>query len=495
MGSIAPRLAVPEVGEVIGGKYRIDRLIGRGGMGAVYAATHEVTGKAVAIKWLLAEETLDPQADERFVREARAAGRVRHPNVVDVYDIAREERGSYMVMELLEGDSLGAALAQGPVEPRALLAWLLPAMRGIAAAHRSGVVHRDLKPDNIFLATQPDGGMPIPKVLDFGISKVAHPGLNELTHSGTVMGTPRYMPAEQFKGAKNIDHRVDIYAIGVILYRGLTGRFPFTGENYGAMAIAVATAEVVRPTEIVPWLDPRLEEIVLRAMAREPHQRFSTMDELVKRLTPFAEPSIAGASLPRLQDTPAMPAPSSGFTPTLIKPADPVVPRNAEPVVPDTEQAGEPSAASVTPGRPPRVVIGLALLAGAAFGLVALSWFLWGDADAPATASPAASGAAAPPAPAPTGIPTAAPTPAPPVEAAPAPTVPAEAVGALAPTPAAPEAPTPPEAEPVDRPAPSARPQTARRSDDGPRATSTKRSSETTRSTSRRTGSISLDDF
>jgi serine/threonine-protein kinase len=308
----------PAVGEVVGEKYRIDRFLGRGGMGVVYAATHVLTGRGVALKWMHADVARDPEARERFLREAQAAGRVQHPNVVAVHDVGSDERGTFLVMELLEGQPLSSALAHGPVAPAVLLSFILPALRGVAAAHRSGVVHRDLKPDNIFLAAQPDGAPPVPKVLDFGISKVATSEPVELTHSGCVMGTPRFMPPEQFKGAKHSDHRVDIYAAGVILYRGLTGRFPYSAETYGAMAIEVATATAAPPSSLVPGIDPRLEAVVLRAMARDPDARFGTMDELTDALAVFVD-APAGTLPPHLAGLPLI-APSPEIARTVRKP-------------------------------------------------------------------------------------------------------------------------------------------------------------------------------
>ncbi len=311
---------LPQPGDVIADKYRVDRLLGRGGMGAVYAATHVVTGKTVAIKWLLPDATEDRESVQRFVREAQAAARIRHPNVVDIYDVGLDDRGYFLVMEYLEGEPLSSALQRGGYTVPELVDWLMPAVRALAAAHRAGVVHRDLKPGNIFLETSPEGGRPTTKLLDFGIAKIAEENGASLTQSGTALGTPQYMAPEQIRGAKNLDHRVDVYALGVVLYHALTRRKPFAGDNYGAVAIEVATGHVIPPREHNPNLDPGLEAIVLRAMARDPDQRFQRMEDVAVALAPFGtDPRAIG----NLGATPfhlsaaaavAIPAPPGGYS-------------------------------------------------------------------------------------------------------------------------------------------------------------------------------------
>jgi eukaryotic-like serine/threonine-protein kinase len=288
---------LPQPGNVIAEKYRVERLLGRGGMGAVFAATHVVTGKTVAIKWLLPEATEDRESVQRFVREAQAAARIRHPNVVDIYDVGLDDRGYFLVMEYLEGEPLSSALQRGGYTAANLVDWLMPAIRALAAAHRAGVVHRDLKPANIFLEVSPEGGPPTTKLLDFGIAKVAEEHGADLTRSGTALGTPQYMAPEQIRGMKNLDHRVDIYALGVLLYHGLTRRKPFAGDNYGAVAIEVATARVIPPREHDPNLDPGLEAIVLRAMSRDPDGRFARAEDMAIALAPYGTDSRAIGSL------------------------------------------------------------------------------------------------------------------------------------------------------------------------------------------------------
>jgi serine/threonine-protein kinase len=288
---------MPKAGEVIAGKYRIDSLIGEGGMGAVFSATHAVTGRRLAVKWLLPDIARNSDAVQRLFREAQAAGRIDHPNVVDVYDVGEHEGSPFLVMELLQGESLTRALERGALKIPEIIRSVLGAIDGVAAAHREGVIHRDIKPDNIFLCRDASGTLQGSKVLDFGISKVSSTGgqLNpRLTKTGAIMGTPYYMSPEQIRGATEIDSRVDIYAFGVILYEALTGRVPFDGKTYSALVLEIATGTPTRPCDVNPRLAGALERVILKAMAREPAQRFQTMEELAKALAPFA----SGAVLP-----------------------------------------------------------------------------------------------------------------------------------------------------------------------------------------------------
>jgi serine/threonine-protein kinase len=285
--------SMPRVGDVIAGKYTIEQLIGVGGMGAVFSALHKFTGKRVALKWMLPELARDSDAVQRFMREAHASGRINHPNVVDVYDVGQHEDSFFLVMEYLHGEPLTSALNRRDMTPSETLELLLPAMRGVAAAHRQGVVHRDLKPDNIFLSYEEDGVRRQPKVLDFGISKLSNDGSGidmRLTRTGAVVGTPYYMSPEQIRGLAGLDKRADIYSFGVILYESLTGRVPFHADTYGALVLEIATGTAPPPHELVPGLPVELAMIVMRAMAREAGQRFQDMESLVRALEPYAGP-------------------------------------------------------------------------------------------------------------------------------------------------------------------------------------------------------------
>jgi serine/threonine protein kinase len=280
---------MPKPGDLVAGKYVIEQLLGEGGMGAVFAATHRFTGKQVAIKWMLPELARDEDAVQRFMREAQAAGRINHPNVVDVYDVGQHDDSFFLVMELLRGEPLTSALSRRDLTVRELLDLLLRAMRGVAAAHRQGVVHRDLKPDNIFLAYEDDGVGREPKVLDFGISKVSNEGqINpRLTRTGAVVGTPYYMPPEQIRGSDSLDRRADVYAFGVILYEALTGQVPFIADTYGALVLEIATGTPKTPDELVPDLPTELSRLVMRAMARNAQDRFPDLESLIHALEPF----------------------------------------------------------------------------------------------------------------------------------------------------------------------------------------------------------------
>jgi serine/threonine-protein kinase len=297
---------LPALGQVIGGKYRIEAELGTGGMGAVFRATHIVSDKAVALKWLLRPAS-DEHAVRRFTREARAAGRIDHPNVVDVYDIGQDGDASYLVMELLHGESLRRRLARGLLPPVEAVALLLPAMNGVAAAHREGVIHRDLKPDNIFLCRAPNGEPRPAKVLDFGVSMISSPDLalqTALTSEGALLGTPAYMAPEQLISATPADARTDVYAFGVILYETLTGRLPFQANSYLGLALAIANTDPTEPRELRPELSEALQSVVLQALHKLPAARPQTMEAWMEALVPFTAPSapappLAGARAAR----------------------------------------------------------------------------------------------------------------------------------------------------------------------------------------------------
>ncbi|HKU37749.1 MAG TPA: serine/threonine-protein kinase [Polyangiales bacterium] len=308
---------VPALGSVIADKYRVEELIARGGMGAVYMATHLVSGKRVALKWMLPSLGQAPGAKERFVREACATARIEHPNVIDIYDVGNDRGSVYLVMELLRGETLAEFLQRTPQVPAdQAVSILMPALRGVAAAHAHHVIHRDLKPDNIFLCRSSDGEWREPRVLDFGISKInaAEGPMNlALTSSGAVMGTPYYMSPEQVRGAKEVDERGDVYAFGVIFYEMLSGQRPFEAETYNQLILKIATEDPPPLAELQPELDPLLVAVVERAMARDPAQRFQSIEELAVALEPFAQGVSFRASTVRMQTS----SDTSGERPSL----------------------------------------------------------------------------------------------------------------------------------------------------------------------------------
>jgi serine/threonine-protein kinase len=278
----------PDVGTTIGRRYRVIRRIGEGGMGVVVEAENVVTGKRVAIKWMHPQVAAQPEAAERFLREARASARLRHPNVVDVYDAVHEGDTCFLVMELLEGEPLSFLLERGGMPAHELIALLLDAMRGVVAAHRQGVIHRDIKPDNIFLANESDRASKVPKVLDFGISKLIGAEGLSLTRTGATIGTPMYMSYEQLCGVKDIDVRTDIYAFGVVLYEALTGRPPYQAANLPQLVAKMAHTHPAPPRELRPDIPDGLDRVIQRAMAKDRESRFGSLVELIEQLQPFA---------------------------------------------------------------------------------------------------------------------------------------------------------------------------------------------------------------
>ncbi len=308
----ADDVSLPQPGDAIADKYRIDGVLGKGGMGVVFSAAHMVTGKRLALKWMLPSVAGQGEATQRFVREAQAAGRINHPNVVNVYDVGTHRDSVYLVMELLEGEPLSQVLRGGPLAMREAIAVLMPALRGVAAAHERGVIHRDLKPDNIFLSRLPDGRQAEPKVLDFGISKILygdHHIPESLTQSGGALGSPYYMAPEQALGEREADHRVDVYALGVILYEMLTGFRPFEASSYNELIVKIATGHSEPLRARRPDLPARLDTVVGKAMAREPNDRYPDIASFARALEPFAE---GLAFRPRsLDDSPARALPSA----------------------------------------------------------------------------------------------------------------------------------------------------------------------------------------
>ncbi len=280
---------LPAIGEEIAGKYRIESVLGQGGMGAVFSAQNTLTGKRVAIKWLLPEQASETSR-ERLLREARIAASIEHPNVVDIFDIGEHDGGLFLVMEYLRGLTLGDMLAErGRLDPVELIALLIPIMRGVHFAHQCGIVHRDLKPENIILS-EVDGQI-VPKILDFGVSK-AISGNNiphsTLTRTGALIGTPHYMALEQVDGSGAVDGRTDVYAFGVIIYRALTGHYPFDGSSLGEVILKIGTKDPQPMRLLRPEITPDLDAVVLRAITRPRHERYASVEEFARALEPFA---------------------------------------------------------------------------------------------------------------------------------------------------------------------------------------------------------------
>ena len=262
-------------GEVIAGKYRVDKVVGRGGMGVVLAAHHLTLDETVAIKVLRATMMGVPGMVARFIREARASSKIKSENVVRVTDVDTLLSGvPYMIMEYLEGTDLLAELRRRPggMPIDETVGYILEACAGIAEAHAVGIVHRDLKPGNLFLARRRDGRVMV-KVLDFGISKAEAPDNDDTTRTGQLLGSPKYMSPEQMLSAHDVDARADIWALGTILYQLLTGRQPFVAATTPQICALVLNASPTPPTALRPDLPRELEAIVLRCLEKEPAAR------------------------------------------------------------------------------------------------------------------------------------------------------------------------------------------------------------------------------
>jgi serine/threonine-protein kinase len=301
----APAASRRRIGEVLADKYELVRLIGEGGMGAVYEARHRLIGRRFAVKFLHAAHAAEPPMLGRFEREARAAGALENENLVAVTDFGFAADGApYIVMEHLEGEDLARLLGRvGPLPVRRAVDLVVQACRGLAVAHGHGIVHRDLKPANLFVVRRNDGG-DLVKVLDFGIAKLrdgaegagAAGAGGPVTGTGKMLGTPGFTPPEQARGERDVDQRADIYALGAILYELLSGARAHPGENYNAILFHILTQQVTPLASLRAGLPAGLTEVVHRAMAAERADRYQSADELVRALLPFGPAPAAMAS-------------------------------------------------------------------------------------------------------------------------------------------------------------------------------------------------------
>ncbi|CAN94346.1 Protein kinase [Sorangium cellulosum So ce56] len=284
-------------GDVLLGKYRVESVLGRGAMGLVVAARHLALDERVAIKVLLPKYVRDPEILQRFLREGRAAVRVRSQHVVRVADVGTLESGApYMVMDHLEGRDLAAVLAEsGRLAVPVAVELVLQVCEALAEAHAQGIVHRDVKPSNLFVTRNADGS-PCVKVLDFGISKMTHAEDHALTRVGGVLGSPLYMSPEQLRSSSDVDGRADIYSLGVVLFELLTGRTPFFAHELAQLVYLVTQGEPQRPRALRPDLPEPLEHVILAAIARDRDRRFPTVADLALALVPFAPPHARAAA-------------------------------------------------------------------------------------------------------------------------------------------------------------------------------------------------------
>ena len=278
---------LPKLGTVLGGKYRLERVLGVGGMGAVVLAEHEQLGERVAIKFLLGKASQDPERIKRFSREAWAAAKIKSDHVVRVLDIASMEDGTpYLVLEYLEGEDLEAVLHQhGPMPVEVAVDYVLQAAEALAEAHRLGIIHRDLKPGNIHRSYRPDGSAWI-KVLDFGISKFTRQ-TDAITKTSTLMGSPLYMAPEQLASAKHVDPRVDVWALAVILYELVSGKLPFTGETLPQICTSVLHRDPIPVTEHAPHVPSAFWTVLQHALEKLPDDRYESLVPFARDLTHF----------------------------------------------------------------------------------------------------------------------------------------------------------------------------------------------------------------
>ncbi len=289
-------------GDLIGGRYRIRKLLGRGGMGAVYAAENTKTGRSVALKVIRTQDDPTADATRRFLREAKAATAIQHPNVIEILDVFETDDGSpIMVMELLEGEPLADfRKRRGAVQLHEAATLFLPVLEALHAAHALSIVHRDLKPENIFLA-QSSTQVVIPKVLDFGIAKVLDPTTlssetqGSETKTGALLGTPYYMSMEQAMSEKDIDQRTDIWAVGVMLFELLCGRRPIEFDSLGAMYTTFLQGTVPSVRQFAPDLPDDVVEALDHCLQMKREERAATLEPLIAVLARYTDVDVPGA--------------------------------------------------------------------------------------------------------------------------------------------------------------------------------------------------------
>jgi serine/threonine protein kinase len=324
------------IGQTVG-NYLVTQKLGEGGMGAVYLAEHPTIGKKVALKVLHAEFSSNPEVAERFFNEAKAVNAIQHPNIVDIVDYGvlqtgprQEDQLVYFIMEFLAGPPLSQVIrTEAPLPPERALTIALQVADALAASHKAQIVHRDLKPDNIILI-QRGRERDFVKLLDFGIAKLTNDSRgSHRTRTGLVLGTPAYMSPEQCEGRANVDHRTDIYALGICLYEMLVGRVPFIGEGYGEILVQHLTQKPIEPSRY-RMMSPHVEVVVLKALEKRPEMRYPTMDEFIRALADpvgyvEANGGVAGF-LGRPLTPSSAPLPPARLTPAALTPMPMQVP-------------------------------------------------------------------------------------------------------------------------------------------------------------------------
>ncbi len=375
---MAPAMAGPlQPGTVLQDKYRVEHVLGEGGMGIVVAAIHLGLDQRVALKILRPELRRMPEVVERFQREARAASKIEGAHVAKVLDVGALDDGTpFMVMEHLEGNDLSAVRRNGrPLPPALVASYLIEACEAIGEAHGLGIIHRDIKPANLFLARKRSGKTEI-KVLDFGISKLGGPGEPDagLTGSAVAMGSAEYMSPEQMLSARDVDLRADIWSIGVCLYELCTARGPFSGASLGDTCAQVIHGTPAPPRNFAPQMPPAFEAIILRCLDKDRTKRFASAADLAAALMPFtARPAEEHVVPPARYSRPSQPSQPAIAAPRFSQPSVPVMAPAAP--TPSTEHTlprfapPPPRSAAITP----LVLAGLMVIAvmiiGIAFAL------------------------------------------------------------------------------------------------------------------------------
>jgi serine/threonine-protein kinase len=372
---------------VIADRFRLVRPLGEGGMGAVWLATHIRLQIPCAVKFMRPEVAAEPAYRSRFDREAVAAAQIRSPHVVHILDHGVWEGAPYIAMEYLEGEDLAQRLArQGTLAPAEMARIVAQVARALSRAHAVGLVHRDLKPGNIFLARDDD--RELVKVLDFGIAKLSGPATGSQTRTGAVLGTPYYMSPEQAQGTKAVDHRTDLWALGVVVFQCLTGQLPFVSDAFGDLVLKIIVEEIPVPSKIAA-VPPGFDAWWARAVARDPAARFQSAKEMAEALA-----EALGVALPADVGAPSALAPglAGGGAST------PVTPLNALPTPPRPLESATVLGASATvggqTGSRSRVLAGVGIAAIAVLGGI---FFL---SRGPASSVPVAAKSAAQPPPA-----------------------------------------------------------------------------------------------
>ena len=365
-------------GQLVAGKYRVERLLGEGGMGAVYVAVNERLQKRVALKVLGPNTVGVVEAVARFAQESIAASRVKHPGVVEIFDADVHEGMPWIAMELLEGQSLGERIARGPLPVPEALAIASQALSAIAAVHAAGIIHRDLKPDNLFIESLP-GGQQRVKVLDFGIAKVSRGEVSGLTGTGVSIGTPHYLAPEQASDAARVDARADVYAMGAILFEALSGAVPYEADSFGELVMKMYTRGPRSVLDLAPRVPAPVAALVDRCLSVDPAGRPPSAADLLREIdalrnslqdslragAPTGVASGPSSRIPVTQEAPAQPIPATQVAMTAPAPVQAVPPVPAAPPVPAVPSVPGVPAVPVaqTAGPPARRAVGTPVLA------------------------------------------------------------------------------------------------------------------------------------